>query len=75
MYNYNIYGLDYTATKLVDVIDRFKAGEAKTAEYVYPEADYVNEYSAASSLRTAVKRERAGIKVSVRKGKVYMTKL
>lgn len=75
MYNYNIYGMDYTATKLVDVIDRFLAGNAKTAEFVYPTSDYANHNSAANSLRIAVKRQRAGVKVSTKNGKVYMAKV
>ena len=73
MYN-NYYGMDYKATKLVEVIYRFMDGEAKSTEYVYPAADYVNEKSAANALRTAAKRQRIGLKVSTRNGKVYMTK-
>ena len=73
--SYNIYGLEYTATKLVDVLDRFIMGEAKTAEYVYPESDYANSYSAANALRTAAKRQRMNnVKVSTRNGRVFMTK-
>ena len=48
MYNYNIYGMDYTATKLVDVIDRFLAGNAKTAEFVY-RSKFVKNCSEASA--------------------------
>ena len=71
----NYYGMSYTATKLVEILYRFMDGEAKTAEYVYAEADYVNEKSAANALRTAAKRQRINsVKVSTKNGKVYMTK-
>ena len=72
---YNIYGLSYTSNKLVDVIERFLEGNAKTVEFKYPEADYANHNSAANSLRTAAKRQRANVKVSTKNGKVYMTKI
>lgn len=72
MFNY----ITYAASKMDEVLERFCDSSAKVQEYVYAERDYVDSYSAANSLRSAVKRTRRSgtVKISVRRGHVYMIK-